>query len=264
MNAKALKKKTMSTHIWPAAMLLLAVAALTGCDTRGEGPLQQAYYEPKYEMVFNADPDQSYTFLVNGDTLPTASENRREKMVFIEASAPKVAFVARNNATGKDEISQTVDLTTLPLDKYGYPVFKMVKFAGQPLEYLSDIIPDGVANPLDKDHTKCAFLYNNAALPNKMRVYLRVAGAKQVFDTLLVTKGELSTFSKNLEQNTSYNYYLFQKKDENLSDADNSNWKPVPGFSVRQLPIDKTGVYRFQVINIESINKMTFLFGIKW
>lgn len=246
-------------------MLLLAVAALTGCDTRGEGPLQQAYYEPKYEMVFNADPDQSYTFLVNGDTLPTESENRREKMVFIESSAPKVAFVARNKATGKDEISQTVDLTTLPLDKYGDPVFKMVKFAGQTVSLISNLQLEGATDPKDKNYVKCAFFYTAGDLPDKLRVYLaQHNGEQKIVDTLLVNKGLLSPLSVDLERTSEYDLYLFQKKDESQPDDDDKNWKLVPGYSVRSLPKDTTGVYKYQMINIRNKRNFNFAFGLDW
>lgn len=243
-------KTTINTKVLQLVALTAVFAGITACNYDGDDALRP-YYQAKVAFLFNADPSVGYTFFYNGDTLYQNKENN--------TFAAQGLFVARNNATGKDEISENIAVDNLPAG-----AIQLVKFQGMPIQFASKL-SEGTDNPADKEHVKCAFFYNNASLPEKLRVYVReAAGSKTIVDTVLVTKGHLSTFSKDIEVATAYNVYLFQKKDEAGADDDDANWKIVPGYLVKKLPVDATGAYKLQAFNIQSLQLISFSFGIPW
>lgn len=232
------------------SLAVAAVALLAGCQTGGDY-LDDNFFQPQVQMVFNAD-GTSYDYTFNGDTVGNGHT------LYVPADKGTGVFVARNKTTGQEEINRIITLTAEPIS--------LVKMPGEKLSFMKDLSADAsVADPVDKDHVRLRFFYQGDKLPEKLQIILRKGDSKGTpFDTLSFDRARLSAYTGEAK----ISLKEMAEKPYTFNVYDNTGEKPLRLAIKVPLTIDKTGIYKLQTIRI---NKSTytnwttsFAFGFKW
>lgn len=251
------------THRVTRLLALVVVSvALTACDVDGEYVQDRyAFFSPSYRVLLNADPNAKYACFWGNDTLQNADVSSLNMYRTPYANADNY-FVARNIATGEDELKLKTSLTLYGSSRH---VFQLVKLPGRPIQLL-DSLKASAADPADKEHVKVAFFYSSEQLPARLRLFLRAGERGKVVDTLYVDRNRISEYSIDLSLKdnaiTPYLSYLYGQKDPAKPDDDKTNWKLFG--SKKALNFDTSGSYKLQVLQIADDGATRFLFGFKW